>query len=91
MLPRQAMSIRNEEEDSSVGVWGGSDFRYLYLSSSLLRKPFFSSGSRPFEMKDAFANRFGVMQCTNYGKPHFGICVAWNHGYAFDVVNLATS
>jgi hypothetical protein len=31
MSPRQAMSIRIEEEDSSVGDIGGSDCWYLYL------------------------------------------------------------
>jgi hypothetical protein len=31
MPPRQAMSIRNDEEDSSVGDSRESDFRRLYL------------------------------------------------------------
>jgi hypothetical protein len=52
MPPSQAMSIRDEEEDSSVGDWGGCDFRHLYLLLSLSRKLFISSGFRYSSLMD---------------------------------------
>jgi hypothetical protein len=60
-------------------------------ASSTRKKQFIGCGSKFLREEGAFASRFDVTQCTNCGKPHFGVCVVLNHGYAFDVVDLATS
>jgi len=88
MLLRQALLIRNEEEDSSVGDRDGGDSPPPL--PPLSRRQLFSSDSRPFRMRDAFVSHLGVTQCTKCGKPDSGICAAYNHWYAFSVVNLVT-
>jgi hypothetical protein len=60
-------------------------------ASSPPKKQLIGCGSKFLREEDAFASRFGVMRCTNCGKPHFGVCVVLNHRYVFDVVDLATS
>jgi len=60
-------------------------------ASSPPKKQLVGCGSKYLGEEDALASHFGVTWCTNYGKPHFGVCVVLNHGYAFDVIDLATS
>jgi hypothetical protein len=60
-------------------------------ASSPPKKQLIGCGFKFLGEEDAFASRFDVTQCTNCGKPHFGVCVVLNHGYAFDVVDLVTS
>jgi hypothetical protein len=60
-------------------------------ASSPPKKQLIGCGSKFLGKEDAFASRFGVTRCINCGKPYFGVCVMSNHGYAFNVVDLATS
>jgi hypothetical protein len=74
MPPRQGSPMRNEEEDSSVGDRDGGDLPPpLPHLSSLSRRQFFGSDSRPFKMRDAFVSCFSVMRYTKCGKLHSGV------------------
>jgi hypothetical protein len=76
MPPRLRPPSHNEVEESSVGDRDGSDSPPpppLSPLSSLSRRQFFGSGSRPFGMRDAFVSHFSVTQYTKCGKLHFGV------------------